>query len=112
MSKLNDQTIQFVSALLEIKCHHYDLFDEPPYKLFNDELKDAICLIYSSQTGPWRMAINQDGTIVMPTDLTSPRKIAEEFLQDHLSKPEVKPCQLPEGEGLFPDTLDLPEMDK
>ena len=81
IGKLSNQTIQFVSDLMEIKCHHYDLFEEPQYK---DELKDAICVIYSDQTGPWRMAINQDGTIVLPVDLMSPRRAAEELLSKTL----------------------------
>lgn len=81
MKKPNEQTIQFVSGMMKVECHHYDLFDEPRYKDI-DELKNAICVIYSSPTGTWKMAINQDGTIVLPTDLMSPRRMVEKILQN------------------------------
>ena len=81
---VTEELINAICDLMDVEHHHHDLFDEPRYE--NDsglgegipgcgDLKKAICVVYSSLTGPWQLAINFDGTISVPYD----RKVAAEW---------------------------------
>lgn len=68
-----DLVVELVCEMMGIKYHHHDLFDKTPYEnetdLLSRRLKKAVCVVYSEPYGPWRLAINYDGTITLPVDL-------------------------------------------
>lgn len=63
---LTDKYIKEICRMLGVEYHHHDLFDAPPYTTDGlvADLSKAICVVYSSQCGPWQLAINYDGTII------------------------------------------------
>lgn len=48
--------------------HHHDEFKKPPYT-DDEDLCNAIIIVYSSQFGHWSLAINEDGSVVRPGDV-------------------------------------------
>lgn len=65
LSMMEDKQIRKLADEHEVHVHHYDSFESPPYK-DDDDLRNAVIVIYSSQYGRWQMAINQDGSVVKP----------------------------------------------
>lgn len=65
-----DKPSKQLSVILEkyeIDYHHHDEFESPPYTQCSDaDLQQAVIVVYSEASGPWKLAINVDGSVSLP----------------------------------------------
>jgi hypothetical protein len=75
--QMAESLVKSVESILNRTIHHFDCFDEPPYR--EDGLEDAVIVMYGSQCGHWVAALDKDGNIITPA--TSMLKIQMSIFQ-------------------------------
>lgn len=59
------KALEVIERYTGVRIHHADFFATPPYP-DQDELKDAVCVCYGSQTGHWVVAFTATGEVIFP----------------------------------------------
>ena len=79
--------IQSICKQANVFYHHHDECSKGTYE--DEDLSNAVIVIYSSQYGPWRLAINHDESISTPGLIRINQ--LQSFMHPFTKKPTKKP---------------------